>query len=42
MAVTVDDQGRTSGKPDAQSCINVVTDLDVGRVHEAILTALHP
>ena len=41
MAVTVDDQGRTSGKPDAQSCINVVTDLDVGRVHEAILAALH-
>ena len=42
MAVTVDDQGRTSGNPDAQSPINVVTDLDVGRVHEAILTALHP
>jgi len=41
MAVTVDDQGRTSGKPDAQSCINVVTDLDVGRVHEEILAALH-
>ena len=42
MAVTVDDQGRTSGKPDAQSPINVVTDLDVDLVHEAILTALHP
>ena len=42
MAVTVDDQGRTSGKPDVQSPINVVTDLDVDRVHEAILTALHP
>ncbi len=41
MAVTVDDQGRTSGKPDAQSPINVVTDLDAGRVHEAILVALH-
>ena len=41
MAITVDDQGRTSGKPDAQSCINVVTDLDVGRVHKAILAALH-
>ena len=41
MAVTVDDQGRTSGNPDAQSPINVVTDLDVGRVYEAILTALH-
>ena len=41
MAVTVDDQGRTSGNPDAQSPINVVTDLDVDRVHEAILAALH-
>ena len=41
MSVTVDDQGRTSGKPNAQSPINVVTDLDVDRVHEAILTALH-
>ena len=41
MAVTVDDQGRTSGKPDVQSPINVVTDLDVDRVHEAILAALH-
>ena len=41
MAVPVDDQGRTSGNPDAQSPINVVTDLDVDRVHEAILTALH-
>jgi len=41
MSVTVDDQGRTSGNPDAQSPINVVTDLDVDRVHEAILAALH-
>ncbi len=41
MSVTVDDQGRTSGKPNAQSPINVITDLDVDRVHEAILTALH-
>ena len=41
MSVTVDDQGRTSGKPDARSPINVVTDLDVDRVHEAILAALH-
>ena len=41
MSVTVDDRGRTSGKPNAQSPINVVTDLDVDRVHEAILTALH-
>ena len=41
MVVTVDDQGRTSGKPDAQSPINVVTNLDAGRVHEAILAALH-
>ena len=41
MAVTVDEQGRTSGNPDTQSPINVVTDLDVDRVHETILTALH-
>ena len=41
MSMTVDDQGRTSGKPDARSPINVVTGLDVDRVHEAILAALH-
>ena len=40
MAVTIDDQGRTSGKPDAQSRLSVVTDLDAGRVHEAILATL--
>ena len=40
MTVTVDDHGRTHGRPDPGSPVGVVTDCDPDAIHRAILDAL--